>query len=257
MTKTNKIIFILAAACIGIIAAMLVAPIAQDPAYHNFTDTRTLYGIDNFWNVASNIPFALFGVLGLYKASQPLPAINMRKLQGAYTLFFTSAILVSFGSSYYHSNPSTDTLLWDRLPMAIAFMTLFSIIISEYISLASGRLLLIPLLAVGAGSVIYWFQTEQLGAGDLRPYIIVQFLPLLLIPTILIMFRSAGKSSKYLWALLLIYLLSKISEHFDGYIFNLSHDISGHSVKHLLASLGIFFFYLHFNKRTRALDEQP
>jgi hypothetical protein len=255
VTKTNKIILILLASSLGIIATTLISPIAQDPAYHNFTDKRTLYGISNFWNVVSNVPFVLFGLLGLYKTSRTLPEGNLKKLQRAYALFFAGAILVGFGSSYYHLNPSIDTLLWDRLPMTIAFMALFSIIISEYISLITGRLLLIPLLAVGVSSVLYWFYTEQLGAGDLRPYALVQFLPMVLIPVILILFKTTDTHSKYIWALLLVYFFSKISEHFDVYIFNLSGEISGHTIKHLLASLGILFFYLHFNKRMSIADE--
>lgn len=255
VTKTNKIILILLASSLGIIATTLVSPVAQDPAYHNFADKRTLYGINNFWNVVSNVPFMLFGLLGLYKTRQTLPEGSLKKLQRAYALFFTGAVLVSFGSSYYHLNPSTDTLLWDRLPMTIAFMAFFSIIIAEYISLITGRLLLIPLLAVGVGSVIYWFYTEQLGAGDLRPYALVQFLPVVLVPVILIVFKTTNTHSKYIWAMFLVYFFSKISEYFDVYIFNLSSEISGHTIKHLLASLGILFFYLHFNKRTSITDE--
>jgi hypothetical protein len=255
VTKTNKIILTLLAAGLCIAAILLVSPIAQDPAYHNFTDTRTLYGIPNFWNVASSMPFILFGLFGLYKTRLPLPIINIKKLQRAYGLFFTGAILVGLGSAYYHLNPSTNTLVWDRLPMAITFMAFFSIIIAEYISLAAGRLLLIPLLAIGAGSVIYWFHTEQLGAGDLRAYILVQFLPLVLVPIILILFKPVNAYSKYIWALLIIYALSKASEHFDVYIFNLLGEISGHSIKHLLASIGILFIYFHFNKRTSIINE--
>lgn len=255
MTKTKKILLLLLASCVCIIAATLVPPVAQDPTYHNFSDTRALYGIANFWNVASNGPFILFGLFGLYKTTRNIYNQDTKKLQRAYTLFFTSAMLVGIGSSYYHLNPSTDALLWDRLPMSIAFMSLFSIIVAEYISLTAGRLLLIPLLAVGAASVIYWLHTEQLGMGDLRPYAVVQFLPMLLIPAILILFKSAATSSKYIWALLLMYLLSKASEYFDVYIFNLLGDISGHSIKHLLSSLGLLFFYLHFNKRVKITHE--
>lgn len=255
MTKTKKIALILLASSLGIIIALLISPIAQDPAYHNFADTRTLYGINNFWNIASNTPFLLFGLLGLYKTSQPLPEGNLKNLQQAYTLFFTGVILVGFGSSYYHLDPSTDSLLWDRLAMTITFMAFFSIIISEYISLNAGRLLFIPLLAAGLISVIYWSYTEQLGAGDLRPYALVQFLPMLLIPAILILFKSENVHSKYLWALLLLYFLSKVSEYFDVHFFNLLGEISGHSVKHLLAGLGILSFYLHFNQRVGIADE--
>jgi hypothetical protein len=238
-----------------VIAAIYAPPVAQDPTYHNFIDTRTLHGVSNFWNVASNIPFILFGLVGLISTSHPLPYGDLKKLQRAYTLFFTGSILIGCGSIYYHYNPSTEALLWDRLPMTIAFMAFFSIIISEYISLSAGRFLLIPLLAAGACSVIYWYQTEQLGAGDLRPYAVVQFLPILLIPIILILFKDSGKTSKFIWMLLIMYVLSKIAEYFDAYIFDLSGEISGHSVKHLLASLGILFLYLHFRKQINLPNE--
>ena len=42
----------------------LVAPIAQDPAYHAFVDTRAVAGLPNFWNVVSNIGFVLAGLYG-------------------------------------------------------------------------------------------------------------------------------------------------------------------------------------------------
>ncbi len=256
MTKTNKIILILIVSSLCIIAATLVSPIAQDPAYHNFADTRSLHGIANYLNVVSNIPFILFGFIGLYKATRNIHIQDTKKLQRAYTLFFTGALMVGFGSGYYHLNPTTSTLLWDRMPMTIAFMALFSIVISEYISLRAGRLLLIPLLAIGIGSVIFWYQSEQSGAGDLRPYALVQFLPMLLIPAILVLFKSENTHSRYLWALLVFYLLSKISEYLDVYILNLSGEISGHSLKHLFASFGIVFFYLHFNKRLKTTNER-
>ena len=44
---------------------MLLPPIPQDPAYHAFADQRTLFGIPNFWNVVSNLPFIVIGAIGL------------------------------------------------------------------------------------------------------------------------------------------------------------------------------------------------
>ena len=40
------------------------SPLAQDLTYHVFADQRALYGVAHFWNVASNLPFAVIGVLG-------------------------------------------------------------------------------------------------------------------------------------------------------------------------------------------------
>ena len=41
-------------------------PVAQPISYHNFADQRWLYGVPNFWNVASNLPFAVVGALGCW-----------------------------------------------------------------------------------------------------------------------------------------------------------------------------------------------
>jgi len=52
--------FLLAIVAIGSIALMLSSPpIAQDPRYHEFADRRAFFGIPNFWDVVSNIPFLL------------------------------------------------------------------------------------------------------------------------------------------------------------------------------------------------------
>ena len=54
-------------AIVAVIAAMLVwvKPIAQDLNYHLFADDLYQWGVSNFWNVMSNLPFVLVGGLGL------------------------------------------------------------------------------------------------------------------------------------------------------------------------------------------------
>src|SRR4249919_771213 len=49
----------------AIVAALLHAPVPQDPGYHVFADTRAVAGVNNFWNVFSNVPFLLIGVDGM------------------------------------------------------------------------------------------------------------------------------------------------------------------------------------------------
>ena len=57
------------------------APIPQSQAFHNFADARPLLGVPNLLNVASNLPFAVVGALGLwfvltYSALRSLWQIN-------------------------------------------------------------------------------------------------------------------------------------------------------------------------------------
>ena len=198
-----------------IIAAFFIDPIPQDPTYHVFADTRSYLGVPNFWNVMSNIPFLLVGGAGIYYSrSKSRPGMTA-DLNVTYLVFFAGIFLTGFGSAYYHFAPGNETLVWDRLPMTLGFMALITIIVGEHISLPAAKRMLIPLLIIGAGSVIYWGITEARGAGDLRPYAIVQFLPMLLIPLILMMYRSAYDKVEFLWFVIVLYALSKLFEYFD------------------------------------------
>ena len=217
--------------------AVFVSPIAQDPAYHAFADQRTILGIPHFWNVASNLPFLIVGLYGLKVLAGHTPAGALQSLHVSYVLIFAGVALVALGSGYYHLDPANETLMWDRLPMSVAFMAFFSMIAGECISEKFGRRLLWPLLAVGLWSVVYWYFTELQGRGDLRAYALVQFLPMLLIPVILMLFRSSFMSNKWIWLGLAAYLLSKLFEFADAAVFD-AIGFGGHAFKHLFGALG-------------------
>lgn len=99
-------------------------------------------------------------------------------------LLFGGVALTGIGSAYYHWSPDNATLFWDRLPMTIAFMALLSSVIAERVNLTLGLRLLGPLLVLGMLSTLYWHVGETLGVGDLRPYALVQFGSLIMIPLI-------------------------------------------------------------------------
>ena len=151
-------------------AILTQGPIPQDITYHLFVDTREIWSVPNFWNVVTNVPFTIVGLLGLYKLRRPGKLKLLDENSLAYILLFFGTFLVGFGSGYYHLAPDNQTLVWDRLPMTIAFMALFSIIISEFVSVRSGRALLLPLILAGILSVVYWHFSEVRGEGDLRFY---------------------------------------------------------------------------------------
>jgi hypothetical protein len=83
--------------------------------------------------------------------------------------------------------------------MTLAFMAFFSMVIGEHLSPGLGRRLLWALLFAGVLSIICWHITESVGRGDLRPYGLVQFLPMLLVPIILLTYRSRLDGAIYLW----------------------------------------------------------
>ncbi len=220
---------------------LLHAPIPQDPTYHFFADVRTCLGIPNFGNVASNLAFLLIGVGGW--------AWCYRKLKtGArlsWLIFFAGVALVFAGSSYYHATPNDATLVWDRLPMTLAFMALFAALISEHLGAQFERPLLIPALVIGVASVFWWRLTD-----DLRIYIWVQAAPLLAIPFMLALFPGRYTQRIYLLYGLAVYVLAKVAEYYDRETYALTAQIvSGHAVKHLLAAMAPLFLYLMLLRR--------
>ncbi|MDX2504188.1 MAG: ceramidase domain-containing protein [Gammaproteobacteria bacterium] len=234
---------------LGVVGVFMLEPIAQDPGYHLFKDQRTVFGVPNFWNVITSLPFLLVGVAGLYGILRSRRVRLLDGMKAAYTLFFLGVSLVAVGSGYYHLSPNNESLVWDRIPMAVAIMALFSIIIGEFISLSWGKYALWPLVVFGVFSVLYWQGTEHSGEGDLRLYALVQFLPMLVIPIILLTFKPAFTGISGYWFLLGAYALGKVFEFADGAVQDMLLLLSGHSIKHIVVALGVAFLLKAYNHR--------
>ena len=236
-----RIILLLLSSLITALVIILVPHVSQDPAYHNFADQRYISGIPHFWNVVTNIPFILLGITGFFKIQkQELPGI-LPDLFRAYLAFFMGLVLTGLGSGYYHLDPSNSTLVGDRMAITISFMSFFVLIFGESISTKTASRLLAPLLLFGLASVVYWNITEKIGTGDLRFYALVQFLPMLLIPLMLLFYGSCLSGRRWILAIILVYGAAKITEMYDHQIYELI-GFSGHSLKHLIAAFGAFLF---------------
>ena len=251
MSRNLKLIILLAIALTAVLAAFLISPIAQDPNYHHFADQRHILGIPHFWNVVSNLPLVVVGLLGVRSLITGSVAGGMPQLRTAYLIIFIGIMLTGLGSSYYHLNPSNQTLVWDRLPMTFAFMAFFSVILGENINITVGRRLLWPLVFSGIATVMYWNVTEMRGSGNLAPYALAQFLPMLLIPLVLVLFRSRLSKNVYIWAVLAAYAMAKVAEQLDEAAFLWLGIISGHTIKHILAALSGYFLFLALHRRRR------
>lgn len=226
---------------LGLLAILLLAPIPQDPRYHHFADNRTLFGVPNFANVASNLLFLIVGAAGL-----ALSLGGKRTgASGCWVVFFAGVALVCFGSGYYHAAPGSAALVWDRLPMTIAFMGLFVALLSEHAAVPLGRYLLLPAVLVGVASVVWWHM-----ADDLRFYVWVQCAPLLIIPLALLLLPAQYTHRFYLLYGLALYLLAKVAEFYDRELYAFTQaTLSGHSLKHLFAALSALSVYLMLRRR--------
>jgi hypothetical protein len=233
-----RVAFLLLLAGIGLALLFLLrGPIAQDVAYHAFADTRTLFGVPHALNVISNLPFLIIGLLGLTTIVQRRATFLDPREIWPYGLFFIGVGLTAIGSAYYHLEPTSTRLVWDRLPIAVAFMALFSAVIGERIGVRTGLALLRPLMVLGLGSVLYWTWTD-----DLRPYYFVQGYPILAIPLMLALFPPRYTRGTDLLIAVAWYAAAKGCELYDQSIYSLlGNTLSGHTLKHLLSGAGAYW----------------
>lgn len=221
----------------GVLA--LVPRIAQPVSYHRFADRRTRFGVPSFNDVGSNLAFVLAGGLGLFVLIRHKRKLKQRAEILPWAVLFASSIALGAGSAYYHLRPDHGRLVWDRLPMSTAFMAALDAAIADRLSVRAATYGLLPLLFLGAGSVLHWYASERAGQGDLRLYIWVQTAPFLSLPLILWLFparysRGADWIKAMGW-----YGAAKICELLDRPLFELTREhVSGHTLKHICAGLG-------------------
>ena len=217
--------------------------IPQDPGFHLFADIRTCLGVKNFGNVASNLLFLAVGGIGMAWCVANAGMAARR----SWFVFFFGVALVFLGSGYYHYQPNNDSLVWDRLPMAIAFMGLFVALLAEQLNQTERNetTMLIAALVIGIGSVVLWKYTN-----DLRVYLWVQVTPLLVTPYLIIAYPGRFTHRHYLLYGVGFYAIAIIAQYLDYGMYNATGKaISGHSFKHLVAAGAPFCLYLMLRRR--------
>lgn len=232
-----RTIALLALAAVLGLALWIHGPIPQWPSYHRFADQRTRLGLPNAADVLSNLPFALVGAVFLRAMrGRPRSEASLAWLGFALALIATAA-----GSAFYHWAPHNASLAFDRLPIAWACAALTCAFLTERIDPRSGQpaVLLVALLLASV-SVALWWGSEAAGHSDLRPYLFVQFLPMLLVPAALLMrlprrFATAAPDGAW-WGVLLGYGIAKGLEVADLAVFERLGLVSGHTLKHLVAA---------------------
>ncbi len=249
-TYRAAVLWLVVAVLAGI--SLLLPPIAQPHRYHDFIDQRSCWGIPNCLDSASNVAFMLAGAIGLFLLRRSAGPARFRDPREAwpYRLFFLGAVLIGFGSGYYHLEPTNYLLLWDRLAMMLTFMSWIAAIVAERVSLRAGLRLLPLLLAAGLGSAAWWWRSEAQGMGDMRFYLLMQLYPMLLIPLLLWLYPPPYSGDRAILGVVGLYLLAVLFDRSDRLVFGLSGGVvSGHTIKHLVAALAVLAIARHLRRR--------
>ncbi len=222
------------------VAALFYGPVAQLPNYHNFADQNTLFGIAHFIDVATNLGFLSVALLGFFVVLRAKNHLTFRHSYLGYLLFLAGLLLTALGSSFYHLAPNNETLIWDRLPIALLCAGLLAAVYGETHHQNINKIT--PALAAYAVlSVFWWYGSILFGKDDLRLYLFLQILPLVLIPLWQSIFKRPARERVNFALAMSFYVAAKVTETFDHEIadFFTAQNIlmTGHGLKHLLAAI--------------------
>ncbi|NJD34298.1 MAG: alkaline phytoceramidase [Betaproteobacteria bacterium] len=215
-------------------AALFHGPIAPPAGYHDFADQKHVFGIPHFADVISNLGFAAVALWGWIKLA---PASRHAEIQAGwagYRLFLIGLFLTALGSSWYHLAPDNASLVWDRLPIALACGGLLAGVRGD-VQRRDSRRIAAWLALAAIVSVAWWYYTDLSGQGDLRPYLLLQVLPILLIPLWQWTCQAPAADRLAFGAALALYVVAKFAELNDHEIAAALGVVSGHTLKHLLA----------------------
>jgi hypothetical protein len=228
------------------LAMLIHGPIAQPADYHRFADDSRTGGIPHAADVVSNLGFAVVGLLGWFALWSRRKEAAIRMAWPGYALFLIGLVLTAAGSGYYHLAPDDARLVWDRLPIGLACAGLLVGVRADTLPgiHAVAETAFLGLYAVG--SVLWWY----FGGGDLRPYLLLQILPLVLIPVWQALARSPRAERLWFAAGLGCYILAKFAELQDHEIARATAWLTGHTLKHLLATLAAALIVMALVRRT-------
>lgn len=231
-------------------AALVHGPIHQPADYHDFADQTVRFGVPHFCDVTSNLGFALAAFWGWVKLSPARAHPALSNGWAGYRLFLAGLFLTALGSSWYHLAPDNGSLVWDRLPIALACGGLLAGVLGDVRGRDSG--VLTTWLALAAIlSVGWWYLTSLSGQGDLRPYLLLQGLPILLIPLWQWLYHAPAVDRLAFGGALAIYVIAKIAELNDHRIAAVLDPVTGHTLKHLLATVAAVLIVGRLTARVR------
>jgi len=188
---------------LGFLVFHTTPPTRQSESYHAFADQRSCCCVPNAMDVSSNL---LFLFVGVWRASHAITVADW--------IFAGGVVLTAFGSAYYHLLPTTERLVWDRLPMTLAFGSAFHEALGTSPIIAS---------LTGVMTVVWWERTQ-----DLRAYAVFQYGGL-----VCVLWSGTHKTA------LALYGAAKMCELLDRRIFAWTdYRVSGHRLTHVLAAAG-------------------
>lgn len=243
---------LLVALAAGAAAGLLAwGPVRLTDAEHRYADVRGWAGLPNTLNVLACLPLLAAACWGAAATWRSAWGDEVRR---PWIGFHGCAALSALGSAVYHAAPSDGVYLAAHGAASGGFVMLTAGVLAERVHRGFGSW-----RGLGAATALLLGSMALTAAGDgshagadLRPLLLLQVLPLLLIPAGAAWLPGAYTGPRDWLLVLAIYGLAKLLDLADAALLAATGWLSGHTAMHLaLAGVALWMAYLASTMRRR------
>ena len=237
-SRARRITLAVLAALITLTGLALIAwgPVPAGALTHQHADNRSWLGIPNAANVLVNVPIFWCAAWG-WCATRTSPWT--RSLRLPWQGFHLWVMLASLLAAMYHAAPSDAGYIASHVCSAGAALMLSFGLMAERLdrrwgAMTSCVLAALVVVAIGVASDY----EQRLGGGiDVRPFLLLQAVPLLLVVAGTLRLPP-DRPRRSAWVVLLaLYAGARLLEWADAPVFTITGWISGHTLMHACTGL--------------------
>lgn len=236
----------------GVAAGLLAwGPVRLSPAAHAYADERAWAGLAHGLNVLACLPLliaACHGVIATWRSAWG------EEVRRPWMAFHGFAALSALGSAVYHASPSDAAYLLAHGATSGAFVMLTAGALAERVHRVFGTwrgLAAAALLLLLCGALVVASHLVASGA-DVRPLLLLQVLPVLLIPAGAAWLPGAYTQPRDWLVVFATYALAKLLDLGDAAVLMATGWLSGHTAMHLaLAGVAAWMAYRASASRRR------
>lgn len=218
-----------AAMALALLTGLLAwGPVPLEAAAHVYADRRAWLGLPNAANVLASLPLVLAALWGL-NATRACPWAS--EVRHAWLGFHACALAAGLFAALYHWHPAAGAYLWANGFASGAFAMLTAGMLAERADPRFGRPA--ALATVAAAVIVASAWVAWTGIDDLRPFLFIDLLPVLLIPAGALSLPGVYTRSTDWTAMLALYAGAKLADIADAEMLRATGWLSGHALMHL------------------------
>lgn len=223
------VLVLFAAMTIALLTGLLAwGPVPLGPRAHDYADLRRWFGLPNAANLIASLallPAALYGVFATRSSGWPVA------LRRPWLGFHASAIAAGMLAAAYHLAPTDTVYVLANTALSAACALLTAALLAERVDPRFGSPAAVGLVCALVAAAAGW--VAWTGASDLRPFIMIDVLPVLLVPTGALGLPGGHLRSTDWTAVLVAYAAARLADIGDAAILAATGWISGHALMHL------------------------